>query len=83
MKTNISIARKKMMQCIKELQANNSCLRDNREILYDNSIILTKIKKTLYVISGILLTISFINLIIVFYFLGAWYDSSKRYIPTR
>ncbi len=71
MKTNISIARKKMSQCIKELQINNSCLRDIREILYDNSIILTKIKKTLYVISSILLTISFINLIIVFYFLGA------------
>ena len=71
MKINISIARKKMSQCIKELQINNSYLRDIREILYDNSIILTKIKKTLYVISGILLTISFINLIIVFYFLGA------------
>ena len=71
MKPNISIARKKMSQCIKELQINNSCHRDIREILYDNSIILTKIKKTLYVISSILLTISFINLIIVFYFLGA------------
>ena len=66
MKTNISIARKKMSQCIKELQINNSCLRDIREILYDNSIILTKIKKTLYVISGILLTINSIKLIIIF-----------------